>query len=711
MKKLKNSLIKTRFYQLLLVYLCLISCGQETKQTLVLPSLFSDGMVLQRDTLAHVWGQGKPGQLVTLDGSWNFSKTTRVNDSGTWKVAISTSKDPGPHTLVISSAKETMKIDNLLFGEVWLAAGQSNMEMDFDYCCNTTDSASQVIREANYPLVRMFNVKKTLEYEPTKKVDGYWMEAVGESVTSFSAAGFFFAKSLHEELGIPIGIIHSSWGGSRLESWTSREVLEKVDQYEGYYEDLVIDIKKNKEAKEWFSNYSFVVPPSHSWDLFLHEYIKSKDENIDYLNNFLDDWRKLDDLGIKKMNDSSDEVWKEINKHGSVDELFGTENFKGVILYKNKFQIDDVKESIFLTIEPEKNRSMANWEYDIFINSEKVISSLINIEKDAYENKKSKQTIKIDPSLIKSGNNQIILRIIGDPIIGDVSINEGDQKQINLENGWKCALVAEEWFQIRDYTYPYVSLYHYDGYQELLSQPTKTIINHSSPSILYNGMINPLIPFTIKGLIWYQGESNIESGDPDFKAYDTLMTLFIDDLRKKWDANLPFYYAQVAPYFNYGGMSPYFREAQTGLLKIPNTGMVVTMDIGEIYDIHPSNKHDVGSRFAKLALKNQYDKDVFSSGPTFKRSWRENNKAFIEFDHAEEGLVLDNSLESEFELAGEDQIYHHALVENHGTYLELISLEVENPRFLRYAYSDTSYATLFNSEGLPASSFSSKIKN
>ena len=189
-------------------------------------------MVLQRDTLAHVWGQGKPGQLVTLNGSWKFSKTTRVNDSGTWKVAISTSKDPGPHTLVISSAKETMKIDNLLFGEVWLAAGQSNMEMDFDYCCNTTDSASQVIREANYPLVRMFNVKKTLEYEPTKKVDGYWMEAVGESVTSFSAAGFFFAKSLHEELGIPIGIIHSSWGGSRLESWTSREVLEKVDQYE-----------------------------------------------------------------------------------------------------------------------------------------------------------------------------------------------------------------------------------------------------------------------------------------------------------------------------------------------------------------------------------------------------------------------------------------------------------------------------------------------
>ena len=158
-------------------------------------------------------------------------------------------------------------------------------------------------------------------------------------------------------------------------------------------------------------------------------------------------------------------------------------------------------------------------------------------------------------------------------------------------------------------------------------------------------------------------------------------------------------------------MSPYFREAQTGLLKIPNTGMVVTMDIGEIYDIHPSNKHDVGSRFARLALKNQYDIDVFSSGPVFKKARKKNNRVFLEFDHLDEGLVLDNTLKSEFELAGEDKVYHYAKVENHGSYLELFSLNVDNPLFIRYAFSDTSSATLFNSAGLPASSFSYKIKN
>ena len=710
MKKLKNSLIKTRFYQLLLVYLCLISCGQETKQTLVLPSLFSDGMVLQRDTLAHVWGQGKPGQLVTLDGSWNFSKTTRVNDSGSWKVAISTSKDPGPHTLAISSAKETLKIDNLLFGEVWLAAGQSNMEMDFDYCCNTTDSAGKVLRETNYPLVRMFNVKKTLEYEPTNDVGGYWMEAVGEDVTSFSAVGFFFAKSIYEELNIPVGIIHSSWGGSRLEAWTSREVLEQIDEYKEFFIDLASDIDENKKAKDWFSKHRSIVPPSHGWDLFLSEYIKKKDENIDYLNYFLGDWRQLDTLGVEKINDTTNQIWKTIDKGKTVDDLFGTDNFSGVTLFKNYFQVDDVNEMIFLSIQPKKDLPWGLWEYDVYINSNKLLSSLISIKKEDYNFNKISRTIEVDPSYLLLGDNQITLRIIGIPSTGDISITNGRGEQTNLKDGWQCALLAEEWYQIRDYVYPYTSLYQYDSYQDLSSQPKKTIINHNSPIILYNGMINPLIPFTIKGMIWYQGESNIVSGDPEFKTYDTLMTLFIDDLRKKWDSNLPFYFAQIAPYFNYGGMSPYFREAQAGLLRIPNTGMVVTMDIGEIYDIHPSNKHDVGDRFARLALMNQYNRDIVSYGPVFKKARKHNKRVFIEFEHIEEGLVLDNSLKSEFELAGKDQVYSPAIVENHGTFLELISLDVDNPRFLRYAYSDTSNATLFNSAGLPASSFSDTIK-
>ena len=709
-KKLKSSLIIIRLYKLLLVYLCLISCEKETKQTLVLPSLFSDGMILQRDTLANVWGQGKPGQLVTLDGSWNLSKSTRINEFGQWKLAISTSKDPGPHSLVISSGKETVKINNLLFGEVWLAAGQSNMEMDFDYCCNTTDSADKILKETHYPFVRMFNVKKTLEYKPTNNVEGYWMEAVGKDVKLFSAVGFFFAKSIFEELNIPVGIIHSSWGGSRLEAWTSREILEQIDEYDEILVDLTIDIEENKKAKHWFSKYRSIALPSHGWDLFLSEYIKKKDESIDYLNYFLGSWRELDTLGVEKINDTTNQIWKSIDKGITVDDLFGTENFSGVTLFKNYFQVNNVDEMIYLSIQPEKNLPWGLWEYDVYINSNKLLSSLISIKKEDYKFNKNSQTIEVDPSYIRFGDNQITLRIIGYPSTGDISITNSRGEQTNLKDGWQCTLIAEEWYQTRDYVYPYISLYQYNGYKDISSQPKKTIINHNSPSILYNGMINPLIPFTIKGIIWYQGESNIVSGDQKFETYDTLMDSFIDDLRRKWDANLPFYFAQIAPYFNYRDMSPYFREAQAGLLRIPNTGMVVTMDIGEIYDIHPSNKHDVGDRFARLALMNQYNIDIVSYGPVFKKAWKQNNSVYIEFDHIEEGLVLDNSLKNEFELAGEDQVYHPAIVQNHGTILELISLDVDDPLFLRYAYSDTSYATLFNSAGLPASSFSDTIK-
>ena len=667
-------------------------------------------MILQRDTLAHIWGQGKPGQLVTLDGSWNYSNTTRINDLGKWELAMLTSKDPGPHSLVISSAKETVKIDNLLFGEVWLAAGQSNMEMDFDYCCNTTDSAKKILNETNYPLVRMFNVKKTLEYEPTNNVDGYWMEAVGRDITSFSAVGFFFAKSIYEELNIPVGIIHSSWGGSRLEAWTSRQILEQIDEYDENFVDLTIDIEENKKAKHWFSKHKSIVSPSHGWDLFLSEYIKKKDKNIDYLKYFLGSWRQLDTLGVEKINDTTNQIWKSLDKDITVDDLFGTENFSGISLFKNYFQVNNANEIIYLSIQPEKNLPWGLWEYDVYINSDKLLSSLISIKKEDYKFNKNSQTIEVDPSYLRSGDNQITLRIIGYPSTGDISITNSRDEQTKLKDGWQCALIAEEWYQTRDYIYPYTSLYQYNGYNDIYSQPKKTIINHSSPSILYNGMINPLIPFTIKGIIWYQGESNIVSGDQKFETYDKLMTLFIDDLRRKWDTNLPFYFAQIAPYFNYGGMSAYFREAQAGLLRIPNTGMVVTMDIGEIYDIHPSNKHDVGDRFARLALMNQYNIDIVSYGPVFKKAWKQNNSVFIEFDHIEEGLVLDNSLKNEFELAGEDQVYHPAVVQNHETFLELISPEVEDPLFLRYAYSDTSNATLFNSAGLPASSFSDTVK-
>jgi sialate O-acetylesterase len=243
---------------------------------------------------------------------------------------------------------------------------------------------------------------------------------------------------------------------------------------------------------------------------------------------------------------------------------------------------------------------------------------------------------------------------------------------------------------------------------DLSKVPLKTVINHHTIGSLYNGMINPIIPYGIKGIIWYQGETNVEKGGPEFENYRTLIPMMIDDWRTRWGYEVPFYYAQIAPYFNYNGMLPYLREAQNSFLKIPKTGMIVTLDIGENFDIHPSNKHDVGYRFSRLALKRLYGGDQIESGPLFDRFYVKGSNIYVYFNYTGSGLSLKGSDKTWFELAGEDRVYYDASVINHNNHLELFSTSVIDPKYIRYAWSDTATATLFNLNGLPGSPFSSE---
>ena len=697
---------------LILVLFTFMSCAQDKEHELSLSSLFTDGMVLQRDTLVSIWGRSTPNQLVTLNSSWGSIDSIQSDNNGDWIVRIPTNSNPGPHSFTITSGKNIKNINDVLFGEVWLAAGQSNMEMDFDYCCNSTDMASKELADADYPMIRMFNVKKALEYEPTIHVEGQWVRAVGKDITTFSAVGYFFAKRLHQELDVPVGVIHSSWGGSNLETWTSYDALKTIKEYENDLGSLLGEIKENKKAVEWFSKYPSRALPSSFWDLYLGNFYDTKDPDIDYLSYTFDDWKVLDDMARKRMSDISAGHWLPIAHGRTVDETFKTTDFKGVVLFKNQFTVQDLNDGHVIDIKPLRDPPGGMWEYDVYVNSQKVASSLIGMEKDDYTFIKSDRRVEIDPSYLIEGSNELLLRIIGHPSVGGISLSNLEGKEIYLDLPWECSLVAEEWYQIEDYKYPYTSFYFYDKEVNFSSQPKKTIINHNSKGILFNGMINPLIPFSIKGVIWYQGESNVGNGAPEFKLYKDLMSTMINDIRLRWGIiDLPFYFAQIAPYFNYGGMSPYFRDAQTELLSIQNTGMVVTMDIGENYDIHPSNKHDVGERFARLALSKQYGFNLISSGPLYKGSKTNNDRVLVEFEHVGSGLLMVDSNRSEFEIAGEDTVYFDARVETKGDYLEVYSDVVKSPKYLRYAYSDTASATLFNIEGLPASSFSIVIKN
>ena len=201
---------------ILLTFLA-ISC-QTKENTMLLNSLFSDGMVLQQKEKVAFWGTSKPNQKVEVIGSWGTKSETTSDNDGEWVLYLDTPKAGGPFNIIVSSVRENVTISDVLIGEVWLAAGQSNMEMTFSYCCNSTDSAEYEISTANYPNIRMFNVKKQYSLEPTKIINGAWSKAVGDNIINFSATGYFFAKKLHKEINVPIGIIHASWGGSDAES-------------------------------------------------------------------------------------------------------------------------------------------------------------------------------------------------------------------------------------------------------------------------------------------------------------------------------------------------------------------------------------------------------------------------------------------------------------------------------------------------------------
>ena len=691
----------------------LFSCGSPNRQ-LSMADIFSDGMVIQRDTTVAIWGSSGPNESIKIYGSWGYETTTISDSNGNWKAHLKTVKDPGPFSLAIKSGRNRIKISDILMGEVWLAAGQSNMEMTFDYCCNTTDSSKEEISAANYPKIRMFNVKKNLSVKPLETLKGNWQSAVGEGIVNFSAAGYFFAKKLHENLNVPVGIIHSSWGGSRIEAWTSHDVFNNLKQYEKELSDLENLYRQTEIARSFFSKFESIPLASGAMDLLLAEMFPQ----IGYLDFYLPRWKKLDHLGQQNISNTyNDDVkWISIlDSTNSVDKEYGDPTIVGATLFLNDFNANELSTNNYsIEIIPDKDAPWGLWEYDIYINGNRVGSSLIDLRGDKYKFYKDQKKYDIDPSYLVDGKNLVIVRVLGYAHLGNIIVTYSNNSKVKLSRKWRFKVIAEEYSQIDNYQYPYTSLSLYDDYKflgYLQNRPPKIAINNKTLGSLYNGMIHPIIPYRIKGIIWYQGETNTEQGGPEFENFRTLFPLMVNDWRNKFGYEVPFYFAQIAPYFNYGGMLPHLRAAQNSFLSIPKTGMIVTLDIGEKYDIHPSNKHDVGYRFARLALNRAYGVDVIDSGPLFNYFKKEGEKLEVYFNHTGSGLTMKNNDDRTwFEIAGLDKKYHEASVINHKNHLELSSISVKDPEYVRYAWSDTATATLFNLDGLPASPFSSEYE-
>ena len=624
-----------------------------------LPAVFGDHMVLQQRGTATVWGWAEPGEKVTVKGSWQMfgGVSATAGKDGSWRVRLKTPSAGGPHTVSIKGSNEIV-LNDILIGEVWVCSGQSNMEWTMEML-NTEDNR-KAAAEADFPRIRLFNVKRVFDRQPQSDCQGQWQVCTPETVKRFSAIGFYFGRELNEKLNVPVGLINTSWGGTVAEAWTSAEALRAHGDFDTALDRLAEPERFAQADKEEFERQLV------AWEQKLAEVDPGTKEN----------WQDagLDDADWKTMELPS--LWKD-TELAAID---------GVVWFR---RVTNLPPS-WARADLELNLGSIDDVDTVWVNGVK-IGSTFGWEKP--------RTYRIPKSALRVGPNVIAVRVVDTGVEGGFGGSEEDMRIGPPGADVKAsATVARTWkYKV--------------GYAGAVPAAPQTAaekrLNQNTPSALYNAMIHPLIPFRIAGAIWYQGESNRGRS----LQYRTLFPAMIKDWRSRWgQGDFPFYYVQIAPY-HYGNnddpMSGFLREAQMMTLKTaPNVGMAVTMDIGDKDNIHPTNKADVGKRLSLWALANTYkQRDIVYSGPLYKSMKVERDTIRLSFDHIGGGLAARGGPLVGFEIAGIDQTFVPAKAEIDGKTVVVSSSQVPNPVAVRYAFKNWISPNLFNAEGLPASSF------
>jgi sialate O-acetylesterase len=659
---------KIVFLTLLFLGTIAFSCKSNSvkNKTLSVSQLFTDHMVLQRNENASFWGITTPKNEVEVSASWGKKTKTIAGTDGKWKLELETPDAGGPYSIHISSSGDSLTIKDVLIGEVWLAAGQSNMDIQLAGWLpnDTIMGSSKEIAKSDFPNIRFMKVDLNVSAFPLDSVGGNWQVISPKTSGGVSAVAYFYAKKLHSELNVPIGIIQSAIGGTPAESWTSEESLKQFNEFK----DPIVQLKESARLKKnWFKNVKYQEIPSttEEWEAITFDDNKAAMPELD------------------------DSKWDSLDLPGRIDQLKEDE-FDGAIWLRRTFSLTDVETDYQLDIASIDDMDA------IYINGQKV-GGLVGA---GYANAPRK--MKVPKSLLVKGTNNIAIRVIdtGGPgsILGTMVVSNTKGDSISLAGSWKSRQVSE----ITDHKF-----YNYGLNKDLSKRPKLSQYNTNSPTVLYNAMINPLVPYTLKGVIWYQGESNVGRGE----QYKTLFPAMINDWRSKWQKELPFYFVQLAPYLYGGGQkekSQMLRNAQRLALKAPKTGMAITLDIGSLKTVHPPYKKEVGNRLARIALAKQYGRDIVPSGPLYKKVDVSGNKLIIGFDNVGDGLTTPENDLSGFEIAGDDKNYLPAIAEIKNDKVIVSNPKIAKPVYVRYAWSDGSMASLFNKNGLPAATFTSE---
>ncbi len=652
-----NQNFQSRIFFLLFISIFLTFTATATVK---LPQLVSNHMVLQRDVELKIWGWASAGEKVSV--SFNGKKLNTTTDkNGNWLIKMPAMKTGGPFTMIIKG-QNVITLTDILIGDVWFCAGQSNMVLPME---RLKEKYPNEVANDNFPEIRNFFIPTksdvTTLYNDLPKAE--WKPAVGQNILGIGGLTYFFAKQLYQKYKVPIGIINASVGGVPIEAWMSEEAFKNfpaaLQQIKNFKDTAYMSsLNKRVQAQNRMAPKSII-----QVDKGISGSVKWTDPNYNPKN-----WHQFwmpgywADQGVKGLN--------------------------GTVYFRKEVDIPEamtkIQSKLFLGCIVDADSTFVNGTF---------------VGNTTYQYPPRRYTVPA--GLLKPGKNIIIVKVMNNSGKGgfvpdkNYAINANDMR-IDLRGEWT--------YQVG------MVLPRFPANAVTIVRP---IIAQSSPTGLYNTMAAPVIDYAIKGFLWYQGETN--SGRP--KDYAQLLAALIRDWRSKWgQGDLPFLIAQLPNHMDVDyspGESNWaqLRQSQLEALSLPNTGLAVSIDAGEWNDIHPLNKKDVGERLALWAEHLSYGaKDLVYSGPIYQSSAIDGNKIILTFTNTGSGLVAKDGNELYyFSIAGADKKYVWAKAKIEGNKVLVWNDAIANPTSVRYAWADNPEgANLYNVEGLPASPFETK---
>ena len=655
-----------------------------------LPAIFGDHMVLQRDASVPVWGWAVPSEKVAVEIAGAAAETVTGAD-GRWRVALDLSRlGAGPFELVVTGNNREV-LNNVLVGEVWLASGQSNMEFALSQSIGGTEAAAG----SSNSMLRFFKVARRPAMLPQDDTAGKWIVSGPGKVESFSAIGYHFGRDLQRTLGGPVAVIDTSIGGTQAESWMSAEAIAATDGLTEGRDRLEREVNTNDSR---LADFRRAYP---EWER-LHGREDRQSHPVDFLalGKSLEGWKpaslpaKFVDLGLSA---------------------------SGAIWFRKSIQVTPgmAKEALRIDLGD------INGFVEVFWDGERIGQTDFR----GYPGLETRFTYMVPKSRVNEGDAVLTVRVRTPGTSGELKANAAGSNFRVIRDALNRQFLAGEWLAKVEYALPPLKS---AALAAMPVEPPLPPIAKSMASALFNGLIHPIVPFGIRGVIWYQGEGNAGRA----WQYRTTFPALINDWRTQWSrAGLPFYFCQLA---NFGPMSDApgesawaeLREAQALSSALPHTGMAVLIDVGEEADIHPRNKTTVGDRLARLALVRDYGKSVVPAAPIYHSVSLENGSVRVHFRPSNEHLVAGalpdhyqprttehvtkplprhtpGKLQG-FALCGDDRIWvwaDEAYID--GATVIVRSAKVPKPIAVRYAWADNPVCNLYGSHGLPVAPFRS----